>query len=102
MLDQNKVTALLQKGSLSYEIQCVESIDSTNAQLRRQAMDGEAVRSCGCMVCAAEHQTSGRGRRGRRWESPSGKNLYFSLLLFPEFAQEKASMLTLVAALAVT
>lgn len=30
-------------------------------------------------LCAAEKQTAGRGRRGRVWHSPFGKNLYFSL-----------------------
>jgi len=30
-------------------------------------------------LCAAEKQTAGRGRRGRIWHSPFGKNLYFSL-----------------------
>lgn len=27
----------------------------------------------------ADHQSSGRGRRGRRWQSPPGCNIYFSL-----------------------
>jgi len=49
-------------------------------------------------LIVAEKQTGGRGRRGRSWESPAGKSLYFSLLLRPEFAPEKASMLTLVMA----
>jgi len=49
-------------------------------------------------LIVAEKQTGGRGRRGRSWESPAGKNLYFSLLLRPSFALEKASMLTLVMA----
>lgn len=49
-------------------------------------------------LVVAEKQTGGRGRRGRSWESPAGKSLYFSLLLRPEFAPEKASMLTLVMA----
>lgn len=49
-------------------------------------------------LVAADKQTGGRGRRGRTWESPAGKNLYFSLLLRPEIALEKAYMLTLVMA----
>ena len=51
-------------------------------------------------VIAAEAQTAGRGRRGRSWVSRKGENLYFSLLLKPEFGPERASMLTLVMALA--
>jgi len=35
-------------------------------------------------ICIAEHQTEGRGRNGRKWVSPFGANLYFSLgLNFP-------------------
>ena len=30
-------------------------------------------------VCIAEHQTDGRGRKGNKWVSPFGANLYFSL-----------------------
>ena len=49
----------------------------------------------------AESQSAGRGRRGRRWESPEGESIYMSLLLRPEFPPVKAPMLTLVMALAV-
>jgi len=71
--------------------------DSTNVQANRLAEEGANHGS----VIVAEEQTAGRGRRGRNWESPAGKNLYFTLLLKPDFAPDKASMLTLVMALAV-
>ncbi len=31
-------------------------------------------------ICLAEYQQSGRGRRGRRWVSPFGHNIYLSLV----------------------
>jgi BirA family biotin operon repressor/biotin-[acetyl-CoA-carboxylase] ligase len=50
-------------------------IDSTNAQALRDGL------TCGSgYTCLAEFQTAGRGRRGRTWVSPFGKNIYLSLL----------------------
>lgn len=73
-----------------------ESIDSTNEAAKRLAEDaGDGL------VVVADHQSAGKGRKGREWISPAGKNLYFSLLLKPDFSPEKASMLTLVMAVAV-
>lgn len=34
-------------------------------------------------VVIAEKQTSGRGQRGNSWESEPGKNLTFSIVLYP-------------------
>ena len=76
---------------------CFDVTDSTNVRAAVAAAEGAAH---GTLV-TAQAQTAGRGRRGRSWSSPAGVNLYFSLLLRPEFAPEKAPMLTLVMALAV-
>src|SRR5690606_30796939 len=51
-------------------------------------------------IVVAEEQTQGRGRRGRSWSSPPGKNLYCSLVLRPELPPARAAELTLVAAVA--
>lgn len=51
-------------------------IDSTNAELLRQAGQGISEGT----VCTAEQQTAGRGRRGRQWVSPFGRNIYLSVL----------------------
>ncbi len=70
--------------------------DSTNNRAVEIAEKGGAH---GTLVCA-DSQTGGRGRMGRRWESPPGVNLYFSLLLRPPIDPLQASRLTLVAAVA--
>ena len=48
----------------------------------------------------AESQSAGRGRLGRRWTSPAGKGLLFSVVLRPAVAMSDAYLLTLVAAAA--
>lgn len=50
-----------------------DSTDSTNSRLLAQAD------ASGVLACLAEHQSAGRGRRGRDWISPFGANLYLSL-----------------------
>lgn len=73
-----------------------EETDSTNSEAAR--LTDELAHGT---VIVAEAQTAGRGRRGRTWVSGADDNLYFSLLLKPDFAPELASMLTLVMAEAV-
>lgn len=74
------------------------SLDSTNEEAKRLAGQGAPHGT----VVTADMQTAGKGRRGRSWLSPPGTNIYFTIILRPEFAPEKASMLTLVAAHALT
>jgi len=71
-----------------------DTLDSTNLEAVRAAKAG----ACHGTLIVADRQTDGRGRRGRTWESPAGKNLYFSLILRPQWSPEKASMVTLVMA----
>jgi BirA family biotin operon repressor/biotin-[acetyl-CoA-carboxylase] ligase len=52
-------------------------------------------------VVVADSQTGGRGRLGREWHSPPGKNLYFSCILRPDLAAERVPPITLCAGLAV-
>lgn len=53
---------------------------STNADLAERARSGAPAGS----VLVTEHQTSGRGRLGRVWETPERACLTFSLLRRPE------------------
>jgi BirA family biotin operon repressor/biotin-[acetyl-CoA-carboxylase] ligase len=62
--------------NLLRELVIAPAIDSTNAELMRRAQGGAS----GGLVCVAEQQSAGRGRRGRSWVSPFAGNLYLSLL----------------------
>jgi BirA family biotin operon repressor/biotin-[acetyl-CoA-carboxylase] ligase len=69
------------------------SISSTMDAARREAEDGAPHG----MIVLADEQTSGQGRRGRRWVSPAG-NLYVTIILRP--AAWNARTLAIVAPLA--
>lgn len=74
-----------------------ETIDSTNLKVKELAAEGAAH---GTLV-TADAQHAGIGRRGRSWSSEKEAGIYMSMLLRPEIETNQASMLTLVAALAV-
>lgn len=72
-----------------------DSTDSTNLRGKELAEGGP----CHGTLVAADEQIAGRGRLGRVWKSPKGTSVSMSLVLQPEFSPQKASMLTLIAAL---
>lgn len=74
-----------------------DMLPSTNLQAKVDAENGAAE---GTLV-VADMQTAGRGRRGRTWSSPGGKNVYFSLILKPDFPVNTASLVTLAMGIAV-
>jgi BirA family biotin operon repressor/biotin-[acetyl-CoA-carboxylase] ligase len=74
-----------------------ERLDSTNSKAKQIALQG-AVEGT---VVVAETQTEGRGRLGRRWISPHGAGLYFSIVLRPRTAPTRLPLLTLTAGVAV-
>lgn len=94
---QHELESRMQTAWAGKPVTFYDTIDSTNLRAKLEAESGAGH---GTLI-VADMQTSGRGRRGRSWNSPAGTNVYFTLLLKPEFAPDKASMLTLVMALAV-
>ena len=62
-----------------WQVRRFEEIDSTNSYLLERARQGDPAG----LVAVADHQTAGRGRLDRRWESPPGANLLASVLLRP-------------------
>ncbi len=88
LLQHDEVVALLQPASaeLLRELDIRDSIDSTNAEAMRRL---EAGAGSG-LVCTAEQQSAGRGRRGRHWVSPYACNLYLSVVW--EYSQGAAAL----------
>ncbi len=68
----------------------VEETHSTNSLLR-EWLEREALPNCSVIV--ADFQTAGRGQVGNVWESEKGKNLTFSLVLYPQTLPVKQQFL---------
>lgn len=73
-----------------------DSLDSTNTRARELAQQGAAHGT----VLIADHQTGGRGRRGRSFHSPAGVGIYMSVILRPRCAPQEIMHLTCAAAVA--
>ncbi len=80
------------------ELDLQSVVDSTNAEALRRIAAGVGPG----LVCVAEQQTAGRGRRGRDWVSPFAGNLYLSVVW--EFARGATALdgLSLAVGVAVT
>ena len=76
---------------------CLDTIDSTNTEAKRQAMAGAPEG----LVVLAEEQTGGRGRLGRSFQSPRGTGLYLSVLLRPSLPPQEVVDFTAWVAVAV-
>ncbi|MGD1990596.1 MAG: bifunctional biotin--[acetyl-CoA-carboxylase] ligase/biotin operon repressor BirA [Chromatiales bacterium] len=75
LLDADSIAGHISSGlSRGAEVEVHSSLPSTSNHLAERL--GELPDNT---LCFAEHQTAGRGRRGRQWISPYGTNLYFSL-----------------------
>ncbi len=90
------VSRLADHRRIGRSIQVFQETSSTNDVVERLARDGVEEGA----VVFAESQTQGRGRMGRRWESPSGRGLWFSVLLRPRIPLTAATQLTVMAAVA--
>ncbi len=74
-----------------------ETVDSTNAFAFKLALSGEPEGAC----VVAESQDAGKGRLGRKWFSPVGKNLYISVVLRPHIHPSSVYPITFLSSLAV-
>lgn len=78
---------------LQFQIEHHKEVPSTNTLLLSYAREGRPEG----LVVTADFQTEGRGKPGRVWISPEGKDLLFSVLLRPAIPVNQAPMLTQIA-----
>jgi BirA family biotin operon repressor/biotin-[acetyl-CoA-carboxylase] ligase len=78
LLAHSKINAVLseQNKALISTLEIHDTLNSTNGYLMERSQNNAPSG----FVCFAEHQTAGKGRRGRQWVSPFGSNIYLSIL----------------------
>lgn len=85
----------LKTNFLGKEIHSYESVTSTNDIAYELAEKGAKEGS----VIIANEQTKGKGRLGRRWESPPEGGIYLSCILRPDISPNEVPKIALVAAI---
>lgn len=96
LLDVNSLRdslAQIQAIKVKPELEVHLTLDSTN----RRALELAKQAPQQSRLILAEKQTAGRGRRGRQWLSPFGRNLYLSLYWWFDVMPESIPTLSLVA-----
>lgn len=92
LLDKDKMRALIVEPDI--QVSCFEMVTSTN-----EALKNSASSSKGLQIYLAEYQSKGRGRLGRSWSSPFGRNIYCSFSYTFEKDMSELAGLSLVVAI---
>src|SRR6187455_1621825 len=88
-LDVKRLTQALTDQCIGQAVVVLQQAASTNDIVFAMAAENDEG-----LVVFAERQTAGRGQHGRRWESPLGKGLWFSILLRPNVPPSESPGLT--------
>nr|VFK43335.1 MAG: BirA family transcriptional regulator, biotin operon repressor / biotin-[acetyl-CoA-carboxylase] ligase [Candidatus Kentron sp. SD]VFK48798.1 MAG: BirA family transcriptional regulator, biotin operon repressor / biotin-[acetyl-CoA-carboxylase] ligase [Candidatus Kentron sp. SD] len=99
LLDRDRILAEvgLEAMGLLADVEILPEVDSTNNHLTARASQGLRDGH----ICFAEYQSAGRGRRGRRWVSPFGANIYLSILRYFDALPDGPQGLSLAVGVAV-
>lgn len=97
--DSDKLTLEGIRLSMSRDIEiiCLDTVDSTNKEAMRRAIDDPK----GISLIVSNNQTEGRGRLGRKFYSPADTGVYLSFLFKPNFDISRSVPVTTAAATAV-
>ena len=96
-LSAGVLSAALSGRTVGQTVICLDTVDSTNEEVKRRAMAGAPAG----LAVLADTQTGGKGRRGRSFQSPAGQGLYLSVLLRPVCSLEETLALPAWTAVAV-
>lgn len=91
VINQSLIEAYLSARNLTFGLECVDEIDSTNDGAMRALAAGRDTP----FVVLARKQTRGRGRFGRVWQSEADGNLYVSFAFRPQVPPERMQTFTL-------
>lgn len=97
ILSENELKSIRKTQWLGNKIHYEAVMESTNTKAMELAEKGAPHGT----IVVTDHQINGRGRRGRTWETEAGAAIAMTFLLRPEIDPNNASMLTLIAAMAV-
>lgn len=78
-------------------IHTYDDVASTNDTLKQLSFEGAPAGT----IVIADHQSKGKGRRGRSFDSPHDTGIYFSYLMRPAIAPSDASQITAWTAVAI-
>ncbi len=92
-LDPGQLATLVTAPGRGLRVEIVAAAPSTNALVADRARDGAPHG----LVVVAEHQTAGRGRLDRSWQTPARAALTFSVLLRPRVPAAEWPWLPLLA-----
>lgn len=95
IFSKDKINSYLETEEIGRELYLFRSVKSTNTVakfLSQNVSNGTVILS--------ETQTGGRGRTGKKYQSPKG-GIWLSIILKPDIAPSKAPLLTLATAVAV-
>ncbi|GAA5818191.1 MAG: biotin--[acetyl-CoA-carboxylase] ligase [Methanobrevibacter sp. CfCl-M3] len=96
-IDVEQIKANLKNKFIGQKIYAFQEVDSTNTVAKFLAGSGIEEGT----IVIARSQIKGKGRRGKKWESPLG-GIWLSIILRPEISPQQAALITLGAGVAVT
>ncbi|MEA3457647.1 MAG: biotin--[acetyl-CoA-carboxylase] ligase [Candidatus Thermoplasmatota archaeon] len=91
-----EITSGLDTKIVGKEVHYFKSLSSTNLYAKKLVEDGATEGT----IVVADIQTSGRGRKDRKWSSPKG-GLWFSVILYPHIPPHHGMLVTMLSSVSI-